>query len=54
MSMRLAAALRVAFLFLLISPLAIDTAAAQSAVALTGQVTSVDEGVMEGVLVRRE
>jgi virginiamycin B lyase len=50
-SMRLAVALRVAFLFLLISPLVIDTAAAQSAVALTGQVTSADEGAMEGVLV---
>jgi virginiamycin B lyase len=51
MSMRLAAALRVAFLFLLASPLSFDTATAQSTVALIGQVTSAEEGAMEGVLV---
>jgi virginiamycin B lyase len=51
MSMRLAVALRVAFLFLLVSPLSFDAATAQSTVALTGQVTSAEEGAMEGVLV---
>jgi virginiamycin B lyase len=49
--MRFAAALRVALLFLASSLLLLDTAAAQNTVALTGQVTSADEGAMEGVLV---
>lgn len=49
--MRLAAALRVALVFLAISLLPLDTATAQTAVALTGQVTSAEEGAMEGVLV---
>ena len=47
--MRLAAAVRVALLFLAASLLSIDTASAQ--IALTGQVTSAEEGVMEGVVV---
>ena len=49
--MRLAAALRVAFLFIAASLVPLDTASAQNAVALTGQVTSAEEGAMEGVLV---
>ena len=49
--MRLAAALRVALLFLATSLLPLDTATAQNAVALTGQVTSAEESAMEGVLV---
>ncbi len=40
--MRLAAALRFAFLFLVISLLPLDTVAAQNAVALTGTVTSTE------------
>jgi virginiamycin B lyase len=49
--MRLAAALRVVFLFLATSLLPPDTATAQNAVALTGTVTSAEEGAMEGVVV---
>ena len=49
--MRLAAALRVALLFLAASLFSVDIATAQNAVALTGQVTSAAEGAMEGVLV---
>ena len=49
--MRIAAALRVALLFLATSLFPLDTATAQTAVALTGQVTSAEEGAMEGVLV---
>jgi virginiamycin B lyase len=49
--MRIAAALRVALLLLATSLLSIDIAAAQNAVALTGVVTSAEEGAMEGVLV---
>lgn len=49
--MRLAAILRVALLFLVASLFPFDTATAQNAVALTGQVTSTEEGAMEGVLV---
>ena len=49
--MRIAAALRVALLLLATSLLSNDIAAAQNAVALTGVVTSAEEGAMEGVLV---
>jgi virginiamycin B lyase len=49
--MRLAAAVRIAFLFLATSLLPLDIANAQNAVALTGTVTSAEEGAMEGVLV---
>ena len=49
--MRIAAALRVAVLFVTASLFPLHTANAQNAVALTGQVTSAVEGAMEGVLV---
>jgi len=49
--MRFAAALRVAFVVVTASLFSFDTATAQNAVALTGQVTSAEEGAMEGVLV---
>ena len=49
--MRFAAALRVAFVFVTASLFLLDTATAQNAIALTGQVTSAEEGAMEGVLV---
>jgi virginiamycin B lyase len=49
--MRFAAALRIVLLFIAISLLPLDTATAQNAIALTGQVTSTEEGAMEGVLV---
>src|ERR1700741_4475743 len=49
--MRIAAALRVAFLLLATSLLSVDTATSQNATALTGVVTSAEEGAMEGVLV---
>lgn len=49
--MRFAAALRIAFVFVTVSLFSLNTANAQNAVALTGQVTSAEEGVMEGVLV---
>ena len=49
--MRIAAALRIAFLLLATSLLSLDTATAQNAAALTGVVTSAEEGAMEGVLV---
>src|SRR6476619_7470316 len=45
------APLRVVFLIVAASLLPIDTASAQNAVALTGQVSSAEEGAMEGVLV---
>jgi streptogramin lyase len=51
MSMRIAAALRVAFLLVVASLISVHTATAQNAIALTGQVTSNEEGAMEGVLV---
>jgi virginiamycin B lyase len=51
MSMRLAAAVRVALLLFAFSLLPLDTATAQNTVALTGTVTSAEEGAMEGVLV---
>jgi streptogramin lyase len=47
----LAASLRVVVLFLSVLFLPLDTAVAQNAVALTGVVTSAEEGAMEGVLV---
>lgn len=49
--MRLAAALRAAVLFLVVSFFPLDTANAQNAVALSGQVASAEEGAMEGVVV---
>jgi streptogramin lyase len=49
--MRIAAALRLAFLLIAASVVGFDTASAQNGVALTGQVTSAEEGAMEGVLV---
>ena len=49
--MRIAVALRVAVLFAISLLLPLDSATAQNAVALTGQVTSAEEGAMEGVLV---
>lgn len=49
--MRIAAALRVAAFFIAAMLFSVDFAVAQNAVALTGQVTSAEEGAMEGVLV---
>jgi streptogramin lyase len=51
MSMRFAAMLRVTALFVAASLISIPNTAAQDAVALTGQVTSTEEGAMEGVVV---
>jgi virginiamycin B lyase len=49
--MRIIAALRFAVVCVIALFLAINAAVAQNAIALTGQVTSAEEGAMEGVLV---